>query len=136
MKLELHRDTFTEHSTIGKLRVNGVEYCNTLEDYDRHLEVSGIKIPGKTCIPRGTYVVTLDVSRRFLRLMPHLLDVPHFDGVRIHSGNTDADTEGCILVGYTRGTDFIGDSRKAFDDLFSELDSAILAGETIEITIT
>ncbi len=136
MKLHLHRDTFTDKSTIGKLHVNGVEYCDTLEDMDRHLEDGGTKVYGKTCIPRGTYEVTIDFSPKYDKHMPHILNVPQFTGIRIHPGNVDADTEGCILVGNTRGQDFIGDSRVTFASLFRELDAAMSAGEPIEITIT
>ena len=136
MKLELHRDLFTEKSTIGKLHVNGVAVCETLEDFDRHLEEGGTKVYGKTCIPRGVYEVIVSMSNRFKVRMPLLLKVPQFEGVRIHPGNTSADTEGCILVGKTRGVDFVGDSRKAYEALMSNLEAAILAGEKLEITIT
>ena len=136
MKLRLIRDTFTEKSTIGKLYVNGVDYCLTLEDKDRQIEAGGIKRQGETCIPRGTYEIIVDFSNRFQVRMPLLLNVPQFTGVRIHPGNTDKDTEGCILVGKTPGEDFIGDSRTAYNSLFADLEAAILAGEKIEIEIT
>ena len=136
MLLELKRDTFTEKSTIGKLWVNGVEYCETLEDRDRKLEEGGMKVYGRTCVPRGRYEVTIDQSKKYKKLMPHILNVPQFEGIRIHPGNYDADTEGCILVGKTRGKDFIGDSRDTFNALYSELESAIIADEDIEIIIT
>ena len=136
MKLELHRDTFTEKSTIGKLHVNGVAVCETLEDFDRHLEEGGTKVYGKTCIPRGGYEVIVNHSNRFKVRMPLLLKVPQFEGVRIHPGNTDESTEGCILVGQKRGVDWIGDSRLAYNALMSDLEAAILAGEKLEITIT
>ena len=136
MKLRLIRDTFTEKSTIGKLYVNGVDYCLTLEDKDRQIETGGLKRQGETCIPRGTYEVIISFSNRFQVRMPLLLNVPQFTGVRIHPGNTDKDTEGCILVGMTRGEDFVGDSRTAYNRLFADIDAAILAGEKIEIEIT
>lgn len=136
MKLELHREVFTEKSTIGKLHVNGVPTCETLEDFDRHLEEGGKKVYGKTCIQRGVYGVIVDMSARFKVRMPLLLKVPQFEGVRIHPGNTSEDTEGCILVGKTRGVDFVGDSRKAYEALMANLEAAILAGEKLEITIT
>ena len=136
MKLRLIRDTFTEKSTIGKLYVNGDPSCESLEDKDRQLESGGIKRPGATCIPRGTYEVIIDFSNRFQVRMPLLLNVPQFTGVRIHPGNTDKDTEGCILVGKTRGEDFVGDSRLAYNELFANIDAALLAGEKVEIEIT
>ena len=136
MKLRLIRDTFTDKSTIGKLYVNGIYSCETLEDKDRKIETGGTKQPGVTCIPRGTYETIIDFSNRFQVRMPLLLNVPQFVGVRIHPGNTDKDTEGCILVGKTRGADFVGDSRIAYNALFADLDAALLAGEKIEIEIT
>lgn len=136
MKLRLIRDTFTDKSTIGKLYVNGVEYCHTLEDKDRNLESGGIKKPGVTCIPRGTYEVIIDFSNRFRVMMPHILNVPQFDGIRIHPGNKHTDTEGCILPGEGRAEDFVTDSRKAYNRLFSDIDAALLAGEKVEIEIT
>lgn len=136
MKLELKRDTFTEKTTIGKLYLDGLEFAHTLEDTDRKLEDGGVKVFGKTCVSRGTYEVTIDWSKKFNKLMPHILNVPQFEGIRIHAGNYDKDTEGCILVGSTRGNDFIGDSRITFESLFKELEVAIMDGEKIEIIIT
>ena len=136
MKLRLIRDLLTEKSTIGRLYVNGVYSCETLEDKDRKIEEGGTKVPAMTCIPRGTYDIIIDFSNRFKVRMPLLLNVPQFTGVRIHPGNTDKDTEGCILVGRTRGVDFVGDSRLAYDALFKDIDAALLAGEKVEIEIT
>ena len=136
MKLRLIRDEFTDKSTIGKLYVNGTYSCETLEDKDRQIETGGTKIPGQTCIPRGTYEIIIDFSNRFQVRMPLLLNVPQFTGVRIHPGNVSTDTEGCVLVGKTRGVDFVGDSRIAYNALFSDIDAALMAGEKIEIEIT
>ncbi len=98
MNLKLLRKTFTEESTIGVLSVNGTAECFTLED-----KVRAVKIPGKTAIPAGIYEVTITFSDRFQKPLPLLLNVPNFAGIRIHPGNTAADTEGCILVGKTHG---------------------------------
>lgn len=117
MKLELYRDTYTDISTTGKLSLNGVFECYTLEDVVR---APGVKIPGKTAIPAGKYKVIVDFSNRFQKYMFHILDVPNFAGIRIHSGNTDADTEGCILVGTNRSLNALEKSRLAFADLWQK----------------
>lgn len=136
MELLVKRDTFTENTTIGKLFVNGIEYCETLEDKDRQLEdFPDRKVYGKTAIPRGRYEVVIDYSPHYQRNMPHILDVPNYVGVRIHAGNYEKDTEGCLLVGRTRGVDFIGDSRSVFNLLYKEFELAIEGGEKIHITI-
>lgn len=80
--------------TIGKLYINGKYFCDTLEDVVRET-----KIPNETAIPPGTYKVIVNMSPRFKRLLPRLLNVPGFDGILIHRGNTPSDTSGCILVG-------------------------------------
>jgi hypothetical protein len=134
MKLELLRDTYSSKFTLGKLYVDGVAFCGTLEDKVR----TGPKVPHATAIPTGTYKVVIDMSTRFKRLMPHVLNVPDFEGIRIHPGNTDADTEGCILVGKRSGDgfiDFIGDSRATFEPLLSKMMTAIAHGQEITLAI-
>ncbi len=126
MKLLLKRIHRTDVSTIGELYVDGVFECYTLEDIERD-----VKIKSETAIPKGTYKIIVTMSNRFKRLLPLLMNVPNFEGVRIHSGNTNHDTEGCILVGQTRSKDFIGKSRKAFDKLFKKMQKA--KSITIEI---
>lgn len=116
MEIKIKRLHGTENSTIGELFVNGVWECYTLEDKER-----AVKIKGETAIPKGSYKVTINKSNRFKRDLPLLLNVPNFEGVRIHAGNTNHDTEGCVLVGTTRSKDFIGQSRKAFDKLFKKM---------------
>ena len=119
MKIKINRLYKTENSTIGELLIDGKFECFTLEDKERD-----VKIKGETAIPRGTYKVIINQSNRFKRLLPLLLNVNGFEGVRIHAGNTNHDTEGCILVGKTRSNNFIGQSRKAFDSLFSKMQKA------------
>lgn len=109
----------TDTSVIGELLVDGIFECFTLEDAERP-----VKIKGETAIPKGTYRVIINESNRFKRLLPLLIDVPNFEGVRIHSGNSNHDTEGCILVGQTRNKNYIGQSRKAFDKLFKKMQTA------------
>lgn len=111
---------------IGELLVDGIFECFTLEDPERE-----VKIKGETAIPKGTYKVIINESNRFKRQLPLLLNVPNFEGVRIHSGNTNHDTEGCILVGQSRNKNYIGQSRKAFAKLFKKMQKA----DNITITI-
>src|SRR5690349_15685868 len=120
MKYTVKRTIFTDTSTSGELYRNGEFMCYTLEDKDRGLkqdtpldQIQQIKVFGETCIPYGLYPLTVTPSQRFHRLTPQIIGVPGFDGIRIHAGNTAADTEGCILVGLSMGHDFIGESIKA-----------------------
>ena len=137
MEIELTRQHFDDRSTIGSLSLDGKFECFTLEDCDRHLEnpQKGVKVYGHTAIPRGKYKIIINRSTRFQRDMPLLLQVPYFEGIRIHSGNTDKDTDGCILVGDSRGNDYVGESRVAFGRLFDKLQAAIDAGEEITIEV-
>jgi len=131
MELRIQREDFNSSRTIGRLFVDDVFFCWTLEDAVR----DGIKVPGKTAIPAGRYRVIINESNRFKRLMPLLLDVPGFSGVRIHSGNTASDTEGCILVGLSRTTDAVLGSRIAFNELFDRMQTPLAMGEEIWITV-
>ena len=126
MQITVKRLHKTETSTIGELLIDGLFECYTLEDAERP-----VKIKGETAIPKGTYKVIINESNRFKRLLPLLLDVPNFEGVRIHSGNSNHDTEGCILVGQSRNKNYIGQSRKAFEKLFKKMQGA----KNITITI-
>jgi hypothetical protein len=119
MRLRVVRTTFTDRSTIGELHVDDAFACFTLEDM-----VRPVKVPGMTAIPEGVYVMTVSFSSRFQRLLPEIHNVREFTGVRLHPGNTDADTEGCILVGQTKAADFIGNSRAAFNKLFPRIQKA------------
>lgn len=129
MNIQLKRFNFQNKCTIGHLWIDGVDTgLFTLEDKDREVPgvmVSAWKILGKTAIPRGNYKIIVTFSEHFQRRLPLLLGVPGFEGVRIHSGNIDADTHGCILVGKIwKGTDWIGQSREAFNDLFPKIAEA------------
>lgn len=138
MKLEVRRNDFSDDCTIGDLSIDGVMFCNTLEDVDRHLELNpGTKVYGQTAIPRGTYRVTVTHSDHFNRDLPLLSGVVGFSGVRIHPGNSDADTEGCILVGTkTDKDDWIANSRATFEPLFDQIHVAIEKGDTVWITVS
>ena len=127
MELTLKRDILADGYTLGLLSVDGKPYCYTVEDKVRE----GVKIPGKTAIPYGRYKVIVNMSNRFKKLMPLLIDVPGFEGVRIHSGNTAEDTEGCIIVGKVRTEKGVRDSR----DVAKQLTELLKAQPVVYITI-
>jgi Family of unknown function (DUF5675) len=129
MDLKLVRTDLTSQSTVGELYVDGKFECYTLEDV-----VRPVKIKGMTAISAGVYEVVISHSARFQRLLPLLLNVPNFDGIRIHAGNTAADTEGCLLVGQGKASNAISGSRNAFNALFAKLQAAA-AREKIFIEI-
>ena len=128
MQLIIKRHFKGPQYTIGRLFVDGVYECDTLEDTVR---ADGVKIAGQTAIPTGKYPVRITYSPRFKKMLPMLDNVPNLTGVRIHTGNTAADTEGCILVGYNRVKGRVCDSRAAFRRLFAKLETA----EQIELKI-
>lgn len=130
VELRIRRSEFSEESTIGELSVNGQFECYTLED-----KVRPVKIMGKTAIPAGRYEVVINFSQRFQKPLPLLLNVPNFEGVRIHPGNVATNTEGCILVGETKRENFVGQSRVAFNRLFPKMKAAART-EKIFIEIT
>ena len=121
MKLRLERFEYGSTYTIGRFYIDGVYHSFSLEDVVR----KGDKVYGQTAIPTGTYSVIIDLSARFRKQLPHVLNVPNFKGVRIHPGNTSKDTEGCILLGTTwTGGDFISNSKVAFNSFFEKLKEA------------
>lgn len=133
MRLTLNRCWLTTKSTVGKLLIDDVFFSYTLED--RYRPPPEPKVARETCIPVGTYEVVINHSPRFGVEMPLLLNVPGFQGVRIHAGNTSADTEGCILVGRDRMPDGVKNSRDAYAELFTKLQKARNDGERVSITI-
>ena len=137
MYIQLIRESFTSKSTEGKLFCNGEFVCYTLEDKDRFLE-EGIneKVYGETAIPRGTYEVVLSRSNRFKKILPEVLEVPGYTGVRIHSGNKPEDSEGCILVGLKNtkvDDDWVGSSKLALEKLMNALEKDNSGIITLEI---
>jgi hypothetical protein len=141
MNLLLERTPSGTTCTIGDLYIDGDWFCFILEDLVREVEgqpVESWKVKGKTAIPAGTYRVQITYSNRFKRDLPLLVSVPGFEGIRIHPGNTDADTEGCLLPGLALGLggESISRSREAFAALFNKLNEAESASEEIKITIT
>ncbi|MEQ1726750.1 MAG: DUF5675 family protein [Vicinamibacterales bacterium] len=125
MTLLLQREPTVARTTLGRLSVeHGTASWWSLEDAVREqpgVPVAHWKVAGQTAIPAGRYRVTLTWSNRFGRVMPLVNDVPGFAGIRIHSGNAIDDTEGCILVGRTRGRGRIGESIKAFGEVLALL---------------
>lgn len=130
MKIQVVRRVYTARSTIGDLLIDGKFQCHTLEDTVRQ---PGIKEYGRTAIGSGVYDLTLTFSPKFSpkydgKPIPLLNNVPNFEGIRIHWGNTDADTDGCILLGKTEDVDFIGQSREAFNEFYPLLEDGLKEG--------
>lgn len=132
MKLKLYRKFLGNKYTIGKLFINDEYICDTLEDVVRP---ENTKVYGETAIPYGVYEIVLTMSPRFKKVLPLLLDVPHFEGVRIHTGNTEKDTEGCILVGYNKVKGKVINSKIAFDKVMKYLELATINNEKITIEV-
>lgn len=141
MKLTLQRRFRGEKYTIGTLSIDGVRFCDTLEDADRDTNRNGRfdgdekKTAGITAIPNGTYPVIVNVSPRFGRELPRLLNVPDFEGVLIHRGNTPQDTAGCILVGENKAKGRVLNSTPYEVELTRRIKEAIAAGDTCTIEI-
>ena len=142
MELLLLRPKSSGGATISALTEDGLTVCFICEDVVREEFVEGkwtwkpyFKIQGKTAIPSGRYKIVMDFSNRFQQIMPHLLDVPDFEGIRMHPGNSPKDTEGCLLPGTEIGDGCVKNSRKAYEDLFTKFTDAHNAEEEIYITI-
>mgnify|MGYP003086318008 FL=1 len=144
MRILLQRHALKAGYTIGRMEINGRYFCDTLEDTDRGLresmteaEIADLKVKGATAIPTGTYRIDMQTrSPRFGRVLPRLISVKGYAGVLIHSGNTAADTEGCILVGENRERGKVLNSRATLESLLVFLRAAQAEGEEIELTIT
>lgn len=144
MQILIQRHALKEGYTIGRMEINGRYFCDTLEDTDRGLresmteaEIAALKVKGATAIPTGTYRIDMQTrSPRFGRVLPRLISVKGYAGVLIHSGNTAADTEGCILVGENRERGKVLNSRATLESLLVFLRAAQAEGEEIELTIT
>ena len=134
MELKLNRIFLGSSATIGELLVNDKYLCDTLED---RVRPEGEKVYGKTAIPEGAYEMVLSYSPRFKKILPEILNVPNFTGIRMHCGNSSADSSGCVLIGTWDGEkeDWISDSRIAFEKLMSLLQKAEDKKESITITI-
>ncbi len=139
-ELLLLRKTFTKKATIGELRLsNGDLLAYTLEDMVRagpdNILQQQEKIKGATAVSAGRYELTVSYSSRFKQIMPILLGIQFFDGIRIHRGNTDADTEGCLLVGLTSGADKIMGSETAYERVCTKICDCMTRGQRVFLTI-
>lgn len=117
--MKLRRTEYKDKYTMGELSLNGIYFCDTIEDKYRDLSVED-KVYCETAIPFGSYKVVITMSPKFKRLMPRLLNVPHFEGILIHSGNTEKSSCGCIIVGKKSGKMVIN-SKDTFNKLFERL---------------
>lgn len=140
MKLTLNRIALRQTYTIGKLYIDGKYFCDTLEDTVRDTNKSGKfdngekKIKGKTAIPYGTYEIKWTYSPRFKKYTPQLMNVPSFEGIRIHSGNSSTDTEGCLLLGENKKVGMVLNSRATINKFYPLIKEACSNGKvTIEI---
>lgn len=141
MNITLNRIAKKSKYTIGRLYIDGEYFCDTIEDTDRGLtqtmtdaQIKSKKVHGQTAVPTGTYKVIISYSNKFKRQMPLLLNVPGFLGIRIHSGNTEKDTEGCLIVGKNKVVGKVIESKDTYNKLFSILCEANKK-EAIKITI-
>ena len=151
MKISVHRRYRKPSYTIGDLYVDGKYFCNTLEDKDRGLtnldaleDIRAAKVASQTAIPIGTYKVAMNVvSPKYSKVafyrdlcggrVPRVMDVPGFEGILIHAGNTAADTSGCLLVGKNKAVGKVLDSKATFTELYGRMKKASDAGEQITI---
>ena len=133
MKLKLVRGKATAAAVEGKLYVNDVFECYTVEDRPRDKKVYGM-----TGIPTGVYEVVVTMSNRFKKRLPLLIGVPGFEGIRIHSGNSSKDSEGCIIVGSVNNRtddDWVGASKVAMQRLLPKIEDAIAVKEKVTLEI-
>jgi len=138
MQIKIIRKNMGATFTEGRLYIDGEFECFTVEDADRELESGGIKLQNQTAIPRGVYPVTISMSNRFKKMLIEVQDVPQFKGIRIHSGNSSKDTEGCIIVGAVNtrdDDDWVGSSRIAYDRLHKKVKQALSMGEKVTLEV-
>lgn len=132
MQIDVVRVMCGKDCTIGKMYIDTIDTCYTLEDVVRP---DGVKVYGETAIPAGSYRVVITRSNRFGVDMPLLLEVPQFEGIRIHAGNTAADTHGCILVGLEQRENTLIGSRLAYDRVYQQIRDALRNGEEVWINV-
>ena len=144
MRLDLIRDVFTPTTTLGRILVDGKLFGYSCEDEDRGLdaamrlaELQALKVKAETAIPVGSYVIAITPSQRYGRPMPEVLSVPAFRGIRIHPGNTEADTAGCLLPGTLRDVRkaMVLHSTPAFEWLEARFQECAARGEAVHLQI-
>lgn len=142
LNLKLERKWKKEKYTIGNLFINGVFFSNVLEDTVRGLcqdmtpeEIQKIKVYGETAIPAGKYEVRITLSARFRCPLPLLINVPGYEGVRIHAGNTARDTHGCLLPGKNDRVGQVSNSRATMAALQKQIEEAIYQNSKVYIEI-
>ena len=151
MKLRLERQVCGPVCTIGELSIDGAFECYTLEDAQREIPgkpVAEWKVKNETAVSKGTYDLEITKSKRFSAeaskkaghpvdiFTPELMNVPGFDGIRIHPGNTAENTEGCILVGRGKTEKTVTESRAAFNALFPKIQQGLQDGDHVTIEVT
>ena len=137
MKLTLKRIALRPTYTIGKLYIDDVYFCDTIEDTVRDLNKNGKfdngekKVHSKTAIPYGTYEIKWTYSPRFKKYTPQLMNVPSFEGIRVHAGNTSADTEGCLILGENKQVGKVINSRATINKFYPIIKEACSKGKVI-----
>ena len=119
-----------ESFTPGVVYANGLKFCVSCEDADRKLEKvgTGAKIKGVTAIPRGKYKLVTSMSRRFGKVLPEVLEVPGFEGIRFHGGNKAENSEGCILIGQVRTSTGIANCADTVARLIAMVQTTVASG--------
>ena len=109
---------------MGLLFIDGVYFCDTIEDKYRGQDLKKTKVMHETCIPYGVYDVKITYSPKYKKDMPQIMDVPYFTGVRIHSGNKASDSSGCVICGIKSKNGEVLESRKTYNALLKRLGTA------------
>lgn len=142
MKLKLKRIYRGNTYTIGRLYIDNEYFCDTLEDKDRELtsymseeDIKSLKVYSETAIPTGTYKIEVTFSPRFKKKMPVLIDVKGFSGIRIHCGNDETHTSGCILCGFNKEKGKVVNSKVVTSKVYALIENAINNNNEVEITI-
>ena len=143
MRVTLKRIAFKDKYTIGRLYINGVYFCDTLEDKDRGLYdwssedyIKEVKVKHQTAIPYGIYKLLWSYSPKYKRFMPEISCVKGFSGIRVHSGNTAEHSSGCVLLGYNKKVGMVLDSRKTCKKFDEIIEDYYKKGEPMTFEIT